>query len=76
MNGGYIDNPYIKFGVNCYGKKPKPSENDLMKLENKQQQPIPITAEDKELQKKIDYWKENADKLQLNSFNNTNWSRY
>ena len=76
VNGGYIDNPYIKFGVNCYGKKPKPSENDLMKLENKQQQPIPLTAEDKELQKKIDYWKENADKLQLNSFNNTNWSRY
>ena len=76
VNGGYIDNPYIKFGVNCYGKKPKPNENDLMKLENKQQQPIPLTAEDKELQKKIDYWKENADKLQLNSFNNTNWSRY
>jgi hypothetical protein len=76
VNGGYIDNPYIKFGVNCYGKKPKPNENDLLRLENKQMQPIPLTAEDKELQKKIDYWKENADKLQLNSFNNTNWSRY
>ena len=76
VNGGYIDNPYIKFGVNCYGKKPKPNENDLHRLENKQMQPIPLTAEDKELQKKIDYWKENADKLQLNSFNNTNWSRY
>jgi hypothetical protein len=23
MNGGYFSNPYIKFGVNCYGKKPK-----------------------------------------------------
>ena len=76
VNGGYIDNPYIKFGVNCYGKKPKPNENDLIKLENKQIHPVPLTAEDKELQKKIDYWKENADKLQLNSFNNTNWSRY
>lgn len=76
VNGGYIDNPYVKFGVNCYGKKPKPNENDLLRLENKQQQPIPLTAEDKELQKKIDYWKENADKLQLNSFNNNNWSRY
>jgi hypothetical protein len=76
INGGYIDNPYIKFGVNCYGKKPTPTENDILRLEVKQTHPIPLTAEDKELQKKIDYWKENADKLQLNSFNNNNWSRY
>ena len=75
VNGGYIDNPYIKFGVNCYGKKPSPTENDIIRLEAKQTHPIPLTAEDKELQKKIDYWKENADKLQLNSFNNNNWSR-
>ena len=76
INGGYIDNPYIKFGVNCYGKKPTPTENDLNRLEAQQSQPIPITAEDKELQEKIDYWKKNSDKLQLNSFNNNNWSRY
>ncbi len=23
INGGFFANPYIKFGVNCYGKKPK-----------------------------------------------------
>lgn len=22
VNGGYFDNPYLKFGINCYGKKP------------------------------------------------------
>ena len=22
VNGGYFDNPNIKFGVNCYGQKP------------------------------------------------------
>ena len=76
VNGGYIDNPYIKFGVNCYGKKPKPTENDLKRLESQQEHPVPLTAEDKELQKKINYWKENSDKLKLNSFNNNNWSRY
>jgi len=76
VNGGYIDNPYIKFGVNCYGKKPKPTENDLKRLETQQEHPVPLTAEDKELQKKINYWKENSDKLKLNSFNNNNWSRY
>ena len=76
INGGFIDNPYIKFGVNCYGKKPTPTENDLKRLEAQQSQPIPLTAEDKELQEKIEYWKKNPDKLQLNSFNNNNWSRY
>lgn len=76
VNGGYIDNPYIKFGVNCYGKKPKPTENDLKRLETQQEHPVPLTAEDKELQKKINYWKDNSDKLKLNSFNNNNWSRY
>lgn len=76
INGGFIDNPYIKFGVNCYGKKPTPTENDLKRLESQQTQPIPITAEDKELQEKIEYWKKNSDKLQLNSYNNQNWSRY
>ena len=33
VNGGYMANPYLKFGVNCYGYKPKikSNENDLMK---------------------------------------------
>lgn len=29
INGGYIANPYAKFGVNCYGVKPKPGAKDL-----------------------------------------------
>ena len=33
INGGYIDNPNIRFGVNCYGYKPKitPQEAEIMK---------------------------------------------
>jgi hypothetical protein len=32
VNGGYMKNPEIKFGVNCYGYKPRmtPEEEDLM----------------------------------------------
>jgi hypothetical protein len=32
VNGGYIANPYLKFGVNCYGKKPKANDNDLARM--------------------------------------------
>ena len=76
VNGGYIDNPYVKFGINCYGKRPAPTDDDKDRLYAKQTNPIPMTAEDKELNEKIEYWKKNSKKLEINSFNNTNWSKY
>jgi hypothetical protein len=75
INGGFIDNPYIRFGVNCYGKKPDPKESD----KNRMNQPInvPKTQQEIEMEHKMRFWKENADKLlQINSFNNTNWSEF
>ena len=42
INGGYFDNPELRFGVNCYGDKPSESEHDMKKvLEN---QVPPLTA--------------------------------
>jgi hypothetical protein len=32
INGGYIDDAKIRFGINCFGKKPKPSAKDLADL--------------------------------------------
>ena len=76
INGGYIANPYVKFGVNCFGKKPKPTENDLKVMDAKKESVYPKTPEELELEKKIDYWKDNADKyLQLNSYNTTKWNK-
>jgi len=73
INGGYIGNSDIKFGVNCYGVKPKPSkkEEDLMKV----QQNYPKSPNDIELEKKVNYWKKNIDKVTLNAFNHQKWSR-
>tara|TARA_Y200000002_G_scaffold179573_1_gene148100 strand:+ start:1854 stop:3125 length:1272 start_codon:yes stop_codon:yes gene_type:complete len=74
VNGGYIANPYVKFGVNCYGKKPKASQSDLDYMQAKVDQPYPQTRAEKELEDKIKYWKENKNKfLQLNSYNTKNW---
>lgn len=33
INGGYIDNKFIKFGVNCFGKKPKQTDEDKTYIE-------------------------------------------
>ena len=77
INGGYIDNPYVKFGVNCYGVKPEATDNDLLALQNNVDQIRPKTKKEKELEKKIEKWKENKDKyLKVNSYNKDKWSKY
>jgi hypothetical protein len=75
VNGGFIQNPYVKFGVNCFGKKPQPNADDLARL-NAQNIPA-STPEDAELDAKVQYWKDNAaNLLQINSYNKKQWSEY
>ena len=77
VNGGYMANPELHFGVNCYGVKPAPTDANIAELLNKKDMPIPKNAEDVALDKKVQYWKDNKDKLlQLSSFNNEKWSAY
>lgn len=77
VNGGYIDNPYIKFGVNCYGKKPDASEYDLNRMKANKIPELPLSKEEKAKQDKIQKWKDNADEmLRVNSYNKKRWSKY
>jgi len=71
INGGYIANPQIKFGVNCYGIKPKitDEEEELMK----KMKPYPETTEDMEFQRKVDYWKNKSNEILVSPFNYNNW---
>jgi len=71
VNGGFIANPNIKFGVNCYGNKPKMTseEEDLMKTIS----PYPETKKDLEFQKRVDYWKNKADEILISPFNYNSW---
>jgi hypothetical protein len=74
VNGGYIGNPYLKFGVNCYGKKPKASDADIARMNAQKGYVYPKSKSDIDLENKIKYWKENADKLlKINSFNTSRW---
>lgn len=77
VNGGHIANPYIKFGVNCYGKKPKPSDHDLKRMKANKTRELPPSKEEKEKQDKIQKWKDNADEmLRVNAYNKKRWSKY
>jgi hypothetical protein len=71
INGGYIANPNVKFGVNCYGNKPKitEEEDELMKKAT----PYPETKEDMLFQNKVDALKNNLDQILVSPFNYNTW---
>ena len=71
VNGGYMANPKIKFGVNCYGNKPKitSDEEELMKNAT----PYPVTAEDVAFQKQVDFWKNHVNNILVSPFNYDTW---
>jgi hypothetical protein len=76
VNGGYFANPNIKFGVNCYGVKPEPTQTDLDMMNTKQLRPYPRTEAEKAMDEKVEYWKNNMEgNLNVNSFNRVKWSR-
>lgn len=73
VNGGFIDNPAVRFGVNCYGYKPKmtPEEEDLMASS-----PIyPKTLKDIAMEKRVKYWKDKLTSVLVSPFNSTTWSK-
>jgi heme/copper-type cytochrome/quinol oxidase subunit 2 len=71
INGGFIANPNIKFGVNCFGYKPKITneEDELMKTSS----PYPETVQDTAFQKRVDYWKNKVDEILVSPFNYNTW---
>tara|TARA_A100001015_G_C15033984_1_gene734887 strand:+ start:905 stop:1750 length:846 start_codon:yes stop_codon:yes gene_type:complete len=74
INGGFIDNPNVRFGVNCYGHKPKitPLEAQLMK-NNKE---FPIKGRSQEFEEKVDYWRNRISEIIVSPFNRNSWSRF
>ena len=72
INGGYMKNPELKFGVNCYGKKPRITHDEEELMENTT--PYPLTAEDIAFQARVDYWKNKVDEILVSPFNSASWS--
>lgn len=73
VNGGFIANPNVRFGVNCYGYKPKITSKEITLMEKAT--PYPITEKDKLLQKQINYYKKQLPDILISPFNNNNWSQ-
>ena len=83
VNGGYMPDPNMTFGVNCFGVKPMMTSNDELAVRENEllaslpTRPTPLSPEDVEFQNKLKYWQENAAKLlTINAFNESKWSEY
>ena len=72
INGGYIDNPNVTYGVNCYGIKPKskPHERHMMNSNDI----LPKTEKEKEFEEKVRNFKNSQPTVSLSPFNYDSWN--
>ena len=64
INGGFFDNPELRFGVNCYGVRPAKN------IEEESQVAIPPSADEIEFDKKVQRYRDNIDKITIMPFSN------
>lgn len=72
INGGYIGNPNVRFGINCYGYKPVITGDEMKQMGSTPQ--FPLTKREIEFEKKVEYWREKLPEIQVAPFNHNNWS--
>jgi hypothetical protein len=71
INGGYFDNPDLRFGVTCYGMKPDKSSTDA--LTNNVIE-LPPSTDEIEFEKKVQKFREQLDTTTVNPWNRSTWS--
>ena len=72
VNGGFIDNPRVQFGVNCYGYKPRITSEEEEMMQNTS--PYPRTAKDIAMEQRVDHWKNKITEILVSPFNYNNWN--
>jgi hypothetical protein len=76
VNGGRINNVNLRFGVNCFGVKPSPTDGEKKRMNDINHFVHPKTKEEMIIDAKVNFWKNNRDKyIVLNPFNESQWNR-
>ena len=71
INGGYLNNPYIKLGANCYGVKPFKSELEKQNLDDSNN--IPKSEKELLFNERTKYWKDRIGNILIYPFNRDKW---
>ena len=69
INGGFFDNPELRFGATCYGNKPPQSKHD----EKSAAQATPVSPDAVDFDKKVAQFKSQADTIGILPFNSKRW---
>jgi hypothetical protein len=72
VNGGFFDNPEMRFGVNCYGVKPSQTANDQKMLEERGV--LPRTTSTLLMDQQAQEYKERLASIGVLPFNAKEWS--
>ena len=70
LNGGFFDNPELRYGVNCYGSKPSQSAHDATQIA----QGAPTSPGALEFDKKVASYRSQMDSIGVMPFNSNKWS--
>lgn len=73
INGGYIDNPNVRFGVNCYGEKPAMDQKEKWLMDNTSYYNKSVSVSRNT--KKTNAFDKKLEDLIITPFNENKWSR-
>lgn len=72
LNGGFFDNPELKYGVNCFGTKPDQKEHDATAITSGEGAPLSVGG--LEVEKKIAKYRGEASSIAVLPWNKNTWS--
>ena len=70
LNGGYFDNPEMRFGVTCVGNKPPQNKHDEVAASNG----APLSPDALAFDKKVSQFKSEADHIAVLPFSHSKWT--
>ena len=71
INGGFFDNPEMRFGVTCYGSKPDQSKHDEDRVASIPKSPATLLFD-----KKVSEYRGQSDHLGVLPFSTDKWSTF
>jgi len=80
LNGGYMENPNIRFGVNCYDNNSQTTtethKNIIEDTQAIETQPLPLTPEEVAFNDKLQNWTPNTANLNIQKADQKQWTSY
>ena len=73
VNGGFIANPAVRFGANCFGYKPKITSEEQDAMDSAPE--YPKTRKDMAFERRVDYWRQKLPEVAVAPFNKSSWSK-